>query len=86
MKWLRQINEYTPLVVANPIKGLDGKNIQQVRGMDGKDYFCVICEYLPGEAPDENNEEQMVRQFRYLGGNDRISSPADRNLERNIKA
>lgn len=28
MKWLRQINDYTPLLVANPIKGLDGKNIQ----------------------------------------------------------
>ena len=27
MKWLRQINDYTPLLVANPIKGLDGKNI-----------------------------------------------------------
>ena len=23
MKWLRQINDYTPLLVANPIKGLD---------------------------------------------------------------
>lgn len=67
MKWLRQINEYTPLVVANPIKGVDGKNIQVVKGSDGKDYFCVICEYLPGEAPDENNEAKMVKQFSYLG-------------------
>jgi Ser/Thr protein kinase RdoA (MazF antagonist) len=67
MKWLKQINEYTPLIVANPIKGVDGKNIQTVKGIDGKDYFCVICEYLPGAAPDENNEEQMVKQFKYLG-------------------
>lgn len=67
MRWLNQINEYTPLIVANPIKGLDGQDIQKVKGMDGKDYYCVICEYLPGESPDENNEEQMVRQFRYLG-------------------
>ncbi|MDD3362403.1 MAG: phosphotransferase [Hespellia sp.] len=67
MNWLNQINEYTPLKVANPIKGLDDKNIQVVRGKDGNDYFCVICEYLQGEAPDENNEEQMVKQFRYLG-------------------
>lgn len=67
MKWLRQINEYTPLVVANPIKGVDGKNIQVVKGSDGEDYFCVICEYLPGEAPDENNEAKMVKQFSYLG-------------------
>lgn len=67
MKWLKQINEYTPLLVANPIKGLDGKNVQIVKGEDGRDYYCVICEYLPGEAPDENNEEQMVKQFSYLG-------------------
>lgn len=67
MKWLRQINEYTPLVVANPIKGVDGKNIQVVKGSDGEDYFCVVCEYLPGEAPDENNEAKMVKQFSYLG-------------------
>ena len=67
MHWLNQINEYTPLVVANPIKGLDGKDIQVVRGCDGNDYYCVICEFLAGEAPDENNEEQMVKQFKYLG-------------------
>ena len=34
---------------------------------DGNVYFCVICDFLPGEAPDENNEEQMVKQFKYLG-------------------
>lgn len=67
MKWLKQINDYTPLLVANPIKGLDGKNIQIVKGMDGRDYYCVICEFLSGESPDENNEEQMVKQFLYLG-------------------
>lgn len=67
MKWLNQINEYTPLVVANPILGIDGKSIQVVKGTDGKEYFCVVCEYLPGDAPDENNEDKMVKQFSYLG-------------------
>lgn len=67
MMWLRQINDYTPLIVANPIKGLDGENVQQVEGPDGKIYFCVICDFLSGSAPDENNEEQMVKQFKYLG-------------------
>ena len=67
MKWLRQINDYTPLIVANPIVGLDGENIQNVEGPDGSIYHCVICEFLSGETPDENNEEQMVRQFKYLG-------------------
>lgn len=67
MKWLNQINEYTPLIVANPIKGIDGRDIQIVTGDDEKQYFCVMCEYLPGETPDENNEEQMIKQFKYLG-------------------
>lgn len=67
MKWLIQINEYTPLIVANPIKGLDGESIQVQKGDDGNDYYCVICEYLSGEAPDEDNEEQMIKQFKYLG-------------------
>lgn len=67
MKWLRQINEYTPLIVANPLKGLNGQNIQVVTGPDKQNYFCVICEFLSGSSPDENNEEQMVKQFKYLG-------------------
>lgn len=67
MKWLRQINEYTPLIVANPLKGLNGQNIQVVTGPDKQNYFCVICEFLSGISPDENNEEQMVKQFKYLG-------------------
>ncbi|MFL0197870.1 phosphotransferase enzyme family protein [Clostridium sp. WILCCON 0269] len=67
MAWLNQINEYTPLIVANPIRGKDGENVQIVKDLDGKKYFCVISEYLPGESPDENNEEQMVKQFKYLG-------------------
>lgn len=67
MKWLKQINEYTPLVVANPIKGLNGEFIQNVKGSDGEIYNCVITEFLAGSSPDENNEEQMVKQFKYLG-------------------
>ena len=83
MKWLRQINDYTPLLVANPIKGLDGKNIQEITGPDGNVYFCVICDFLLGEAPDENNEEQMVKQFRYLG---ETTAYLHRQTERNRQA
>jgi len=50
MKWLRQINEYTPLIVANPLKGLNGQNIQVVTGPDKQNYFCVICEFLSGSS------------------------------------
>ena len=67
MKWLEQINEYTPLRVANPIKGKDGKEIQIVKGLDGNEYSCVVSEFLSGEAPDENDEKQIVKHFCELG-------------------
>lgn len=67
IKWLEQINEYTPLIVANPIKGLNGDAVQIVKGTDKNNYFCIISEYLKGETPDHNNEEQMIKQFEYLG-------------------
>lgn len=67
MKWLREINEYTPIIVANPIKGLNGEEVQEIEGPDKKTYYCVISEFLTGETPDEKNEEQMVKQFKNLG-------------------
>ena len=67
MAWLRQINDYTPLLVANPLEATDGSNIQIVKGSDGKDYYCVICEFLEGSSPDENDEKNAVRQYEALG-------------------
>lgn len=67
MSWLEQINDYTPLLVARPIKGANGKSIQQVTGADGNIYFCVICEYLPGSEPDESNPRKLVSDFAMLG-------------------
>lgn len=67
MAWLRQINDYTPLLVANPLEAMDGSNIQIVKGPDGKDYYCVICEFLEGASPDENDEKNAVRQYEALG-------------------
>jgi Putative homoserine kinase type II (protein kinase fold) len=67
MNWLRQINDYTPLIVANPINGIDGEPVQKVLGTDGKTYYCVLCDYLPGSEPDENNPAKIVRDFEMLG-------------------
>lgn len=67
MAWLRQINDYTPLLVANPLEASDGTNIQVVKGPDGRDYYCVICEFLEGASPDENDEGNAVKQYRALG-------------------
>jgi Ser/Thr protein kinase RdoA (MazF antagonist) len=64
--WLRQINDYTPLIVANPIVAKDGSYIQLV---DGGEYTftCIVTQFLEGEAPDENDEAAAVSQFRSLG-------------------
>ncbi len=67
MAWLRQINDYTPLVVANPLPARDGTYIQQVEGSDGAAYSCVVCEFLEGSAPDENDASHIVAQFSQLG-------------------
>ena len=67
MAWLRQINDYTPLVVANPLPARDGSYIQSVIGPDGATYQCVVCEFLSGEAPSEDDPKGMVSQFCQLG-------------------
>jgi Ser/Thr protein kinase RdoA (MazF antagonist) len=67
MKWLRQINDYTPLIVANPITGIDGETIQQVEGPDQNIYFCIVCDFLEGEEPDENDPVKIVKDFEVLG-------------------
>ncbi len=67
IEWLHQINDYTPLLVANPIPGLDGEKIQIVMDDSGKEYYCIVSEYLEGDAPDEEDEELMVNHYRDLG-------------------
>lgn len=67
MLWLRQINDYTPLVVANPIKGSDGKRVQEVIPSDGLTYFCIVCEFLPGSEPDDSDKVKIVSEFEKLG-------------------
>lgn len=66
MAWLNEINDYTPLMVANPIPGKSGRIIQSIE-LEGTTYFCVMFEFLEGKEPDSENEDIMIRQFRILG-------------------
>lgn len=66
MKWLKQINDYTPLVVARPIKGTNGREVQEIP-YNGSVYYTTMCEFLEGTNPDENDESKLVEQFQYLG-------------------
>lgn len=65
--WLKQINDDTPVVVANSLKGIDGSSIQSVPGADGREYHCIMTEFLTGTIPDENDEPAAVKQFEVLG-------------------
>lgn len=65
--WLKQLEDYTPLVVAKLLKGSDGQRIQIMIGPDNREYYCMIAEFLTGTAPDENDEAATVRQFVSLG-------------------
>ncbi|MDR2122369.1 MAG: phosphotransferase [Flavobacteriaceae bacterium] len=68
LQWLKEIKNYTPLVVADPIKGLNGSYIQLIRSwMLNDTYVCIMYEFLEGQMPDESDEEAIANHFISLG-------------------
>lgn len=68
IKWLREIKKYTPLIVASPIKGKNGFYVQLIHSwMADQTFACVLYEFLEGHAPDESDEQNVIRQFADLG-------------------
>lgn len=69
ISWLRQINDYTPLKVANPVPARDGSFIQQVADPDGGTvYFCVATEFLTGVTLEHDNDPAAApSHFETLG-------------------
>ncbi len=69
ISWLRQINDYTPLTVANPIPARDGSFIQEVTDpATGNVYFCMATEFLSGETLEHETDPAAVpRHFEMLG-------------------
>ena len=81
ISWLRQINDYTPLKVANPIAAKDGSFIQQI-AKDSTTYFCIATEFLSGETLEHDDApDAAVAHYRMLGDYC-VSAPADGDLER----
>lgn len=65
--WLRQINDYTPLKVANPLPAADGSYIQVIE-LEGTSYYCIATEFLTGETLEHDNAPgAAVEHFRTLG-------------------
>ncbi len=68
LEWLSEIKKYTPIIVADPIKGLDGDEVQLISEKEGgKTYISMMFEFLEGSAPDESDENNLVSEFRQLG-------------------
>lgn len=68
ISWLRQINDYTPLKVANPIAAKDGSFIQVIAGPNHTQYFCVATEFLTGQTLEhDNSPEAAPKHFETLG-------------------
>ncbi len=66
--WLRQINDYTPLKVANPILAADGSYIQIVNDDHGTSYYCIATEFLSGDTLEHDNApDQAVKHYETLG-------------------
>lgn len=67
--WLRQINDYTPLTVANPIEARDGSYIQMVEDPEsGITYYCIATEFLTGQTLEhETDPAARPRHFEMLG-------------------
>lgn len=65
--WLRQINDYTPLTVANPIQAKDGSYIQIIE-KDDVTYYCVATEFLTGVTLEHDNSPEVApAHFELLG-------------------
>ncbi len=69
--WLRQINDYTPLKVANPIVAADGSTIQEIKDeFDGEHitFYCIATEYLSGTTLENDKDPRStVKHFETLG-------------------
>ena len=67
--WLRQINDYTPLTVANPIAARDGSYIQVVEvPEENLTCYCMGTEFLTGETLEHDNAPDAApRHFELLG-------------------
>ncbi|MDR2431710.1 MAG: phosphotransferase [Candidatus Margulisbacteria bacterium] len=89
LAWVERLKKYTAVVAAEPLRGVNGEHIQFLQSALAKEtYASVLYEFMEGGAPDENNEEEMLRSFYDLGEvtaylhRDSRSWPPARRLDR----
>lgn len=66
LAWLLSIAEHSSIHVSLPILACDGEYIQEIV-FENERYHCILFTFLAGDAPDENNEADLIKQFEALG-------------------
>jgi Ser/Thr protein kinase RdoA (MazF antagonist) len=66
LTWLKSIDKHSAIKVSLPISGGNGEDIQVVN-LGNNQYYCTLFTFLEGDAPDEDNESELIRNFEKLG-------------------
>lgn len=66
LEWLKLIDKHSSIKVSLPIVGGNGEYVQEIED-ENILYFCSLFTYLEGEAPNEENEHDLIGQFEILG-------------------
>jgi len=66
LEWLKSINQDSSIQVSLPILGGNGEYIQLVYH-ENEAYYCTLFTFLEGDAPNEENESELISQFEKLG-------------------
>ncbi|MEH7380222.1 phosphotransferase [Bacillus sp. JJ1533] len=66
LDWLTSIDQDSSINVSIPIAGGNREYVQEVV-YQGETYYCTLFSFLEGTAPDEENEDKLIKEFESLG-------------------
>lgn len=66
MRWLERIVKEKTVTIAAPLPALLGQTVVCVDA-GGKQFHCVLCEYLKGQAPDPESGDRGYWWFQKIG-------------------
>jgi Ser/Thr protein kinase RdoA (MazF antagonist) len=66
--WMQEIAINSSIIVPTPIKGKNGEFVQELKSeRNSETQYCVMFNFLSGDAPDETGKENLIIQFEQLG-------------------
>ncbi|WP_042355719.1 phosphotransferase enzyme family protein [Bacillus rubiinfantis] len=66
LAWLQSLDKHVSIKVSLPVVGAGGEYVHEVTH-DNISYYCVVFTFLNGISPDEENEDELVKQFQIIG-------------------